>query len=347
MGPTYIYGIVPTNQDVTVPGDGVSKQPGGIHTLPCKDIAAVVGPSDLDDYRGLGREELVRVLLDHQRVVEQVMHTFPILPAKFSTVLADERRVMELLTKGYDLFRSTLCELEGCAQMEVVAQWDLKGVFADLGRDERVAQIGALAATAAQERAKELRILAGRMVQTMLEEKRAAYQIRLLPRLRECGLEAISNPCMDDSMVLNLALLTDGVGRARLDGLLSQLDDECEGRLNFRCVGPLPPYSFASLEVETPSFSDIDRSRRLLDLPVEVTTRQVKEAFRRLASRLHPDVNPDTARSEEAMAELAWAYKLLSRFVDSACEGEAGRSCRLDRPSVEQALLFDICHQEA
>jgi len=147
-------------------------------------------------------------------------------------------------------------------------------------------------------------------------------------------------------MILNLALLVDEPGRARLDALLPELDAELEGRLDFRCVGPLPPYTFATLEVEAPRFADTERARDLLGLPVEVTAAQVKAAFRSLASRLHPDVNPDAAHGEEAMAELAWAYKLLSRFVDSACEGETARLCRLDRPSVEQALLFEVRRQE-
>ena len=47
------------------------------------------------------------------------------------------------------------------------------------------------------------------------------------------------------------------------------------------------------------------------------------------------------------MAELAWAYKLLSRFVDAACEGETARLCRLDRATVERTLLFDIRRQDA
>ena len=343
---TYIYGIVPTDKEVTVAVDGVSRQPGGIHTIPCNDIAAVVGPSDLDDYRGLGREELVRVLLDHQRVVEQVMHSYGILPAKFSTVLADEQRVTELLTKGHDLFRRKLDEFEGCVQMEVVVQWDLQEVFADIGRDARVVQLSALAEAAAKEQARELQIRVGRMVGTLLAERRAAHQASLLPRLRECGREAVSNPCMDESMVLNLALLTDRDGQTRLDGLLPELDEEFGGRLVFRCVGPLPPYNFASVEVECPSFSDIDRSRRILDLPEMVTAREVKEAFRRKASRIHPDANPDSVDNVTEMSDLSSAYALLSRYVKSD-PGDGSATHRLDVPSVEKALLFDVVRQQA
>ncbi len=346
MGATYVYGIIPSDERVSLPGAGVSAGPGGIHAVPCDGIAAVVGPSDRDDYQGLAREDLVQVLLEQQRVVEGVMAAFPVLPARFGTVLADEERVIDLLTRGHDLLRDELDRLAACVQMEVVVQWDLEQVFAEIGRDERVAQVRAAAAAPAAD-TEALRILLGRTVQTLLEERRAALEERLLPRLRETAREVHANPCMDDKMVLNLALLVDEPGRVQLDALLPELDAELEGELDFRCVGPLPPYTFATLEVEAPRFVDTERARGLLELPMEVTAGQVKTAFRGLASRLHPDVNPDAAHGEEAIAELAWAYKLLSRFVDSACEGETARLCRLDRASVEQALLFDVRRQEA
>jgi hypothetical protein len=346
VGATYVYGIISTDQRVDLTGAGVAAQPGGIHTVPYDGIAAVVGPSDLDDYQGLAREDLVTVLLDHQRVVEEVMSAFPVLPARFGTVMADEERVTDLLTRGHDLFAAELVRLADCVQMEVVVQWDLAKVFAELGGDERIARLRAAAAAPAAD-ADALRIELGQTVQALLEERRSSLRDRLLPRLEEVGREVHGNPCMDDKMILNLALLVDEAGRARLDALLPELDAELEGSLTFRCVGPLPPYSFASLEVESPSFADTERARRLLELPMEATPGQVKGAFRRLASQLHPDVNPDAAQSEEAMGELTWAYRLLSRFADAACEGEPARLCRFDRASVEQALLFDIRRQEA
>ena len=306
-----------------------------------------MGPSDVADYQGLPREDLVKVLLEHQRVVEQVMSSFPILPARFGTVLADEERVTDLLARGHDFFRDELDRLAACVQMEVVVQWDLQQVFAEVGRDERIAGLRAAVAAAPAADAEALSIVLGRTVQALLEERRSALKARLLPRIREVGRESCENTCMDDTMVLNLALLVDEDGRRRLDALLPELDAEAEGCLVFRCVGPLAPYTFATLEVESLSFADTERARGILGLPEVVTRGQVKQAYRRLASRLHPDVNPDAAHCEEAMAELTWAYTLLSRFVQSASEGVAGRPCRLDSPSVQQALLFDVRRQVA
>ena len=67
---------------------------------------------------------------------------------------------------------------------------------------------------------------------------------------------------MDDRMVANLALLLPKPASDALDRRLAELDEEFGSRLNFRCVGPLPPYSFATVEVNPPSFEAIDRARR-------------------------------------------------------------------------------------
>lgn len=347
MSATYVYGIVATSERLNLPGAGVAAASGGIHAVPLDGVAAVVGASDLDDYQGLAREELVRVLLDHQRVVEDVMTVFPVLPAKFGTVLADEQRVLDLLTRGHDLFVAELAGLAGSVQMEVVVQWDLGQVFAELGKDERIAGLRATAAAAPATEADALRILLGKAVQALLEERRANLRDRLLPRLQAGAQQVRVNPTMDDKMILNLALLVDEPGRQQLDALLFELDAEFEGALTFRCVGPLPPYTFATLEVEAPRFAETECARRLLDLPDIVTAAEVKAAYRRLAGRLHPDVNPELANGEEAMAELTWAYRLLSRIVDAASEGDTARPCPLDQATIEQTLLFAVRAQQA
>lgn len=368
MSATYLYGIVGSGDAVDFPFDGVAKGRRGVHTVPYRDIAAVVGPSELADYRGLGREHLGRVLIAHQRVVEGVMRTLPVLPAKFSTVLPDEQRVPELLARGHGVFRRTLDDLADHAQMEVVVQWDLQSVFAEIGRDEDIVRLKAAAAAADPNHVLVARIALGQAVQAMLEERKEAIAASLLPRLRGLAHDSIVNPVMDDNMVLNVALLLDTAGQARLDALLPELDAELGGKLSFRCVGPLPPYSFHVLEVLTPGFAEIDGARRLLELPEEVTARDVKRAYYRLAGEAHPDQNPEAPDAEERMTELSRAYALLTRIVtaqtdeaaradtaprsDSEVQSAASDSASggplvsLAAPAVAQALLFEICRQE-
>jgi len=145
---------------------------------------------------------------------------------------------------------------------------------------------------------------------------------------------------------------------------LETLDQELGGKFTFRRVGPLPPYSFATAEVQAPSFEMVDAARRRLDLGETAAPGEIKRAYRQLAGRFHPDFNPNDPEAEARMAELTQAYRFLATYADSqamgADTGGAGSTepssraraeglaeiCRFDRQAVEQTLLIAIRRQE-
>ncbi len=61
------------------------------------------------------------------------------------------------------------------------------------------------------------------------------------------------------------------------------------------------------------SFEEIDRARRTLALTDRATLEQIKRAYRRKASRYHPDRGGD----EDAMKDLNWAYRLLISYCNN------------------------------
>jgi len=64
------------------------------------------------------------------------------------------------------------------------------------------------------------------------------------------------------------------------------------------------------------NFKEIDEARRVLGLGETATLKEIKSAYRRMASRHHPDKHSGDAHaeSEEMMKRLNWAYKLLMEF---------------------------------
>ncbi|MBI4770544.1 MAG: GvpL/GvpF family gas vesicle protein [Chloroflexi bacterium] len=284
MAATYVYAVIPTGDEVVFDEvAGVDEHQEEVYTLPHRDIAAVVGSSPLADYRGLKRDQAARYLIAHQRVVETVMQAFPVLPVKFGTVLPGETWVLRLLAQGERLFHASLERLAGWVQMEVVVLWNLQQVFQEVGQELR----SNVETFQRSNVADAERVAIGRMVQASLERRRAALRDRLLPSLREVAPDLLVNPLMDDSMVANVALLVDGAGKAALDQRLALLDEEFGGRLTFRCVGPLPPYSFATVEVQLPSFEAVDDARRRLGLGEEQGGRGARERGRRGGSPPH------------------------------------------------------------
>lgn len=336
----YVYAIIPSGEQGIFDVGGVGDNHDEVYSMPNRNVAAVVSASPLADYRDLKREQAVRYLVAHQRVVETVMHDFAVLPVKFGTVLPDETWVHRLLTQGGDLFRTTLEQIADRVQMEVVVQWNLQQVFQEIGQEAHIAQLKqAIAGRPAEETLVE-RVAVGQMVQAALEQRRTALRDCVVYPLRELALDVAINPSMDDSMVANLALLLDQAGQEALDRQLDILDQEFEGRLLFRRVGPLPPYSFATVEVQVPCFEAVDAARRLLGLGEMATTGEIKQAYHRLAGQLHPDHNREDPEAEGRMTELAQAYQLLTSYADGQT------ACRFDRPTVEQTLLIAIRRQE-
>jgi hypothetical protein len=356
MAATYVYAIIPTGDEVTFDVAGVDDHDYHVYSIPYpyRDIAAVVSASPLTDYRGLKRDQAVRYLVAHQRVVEAVMREFPILPVKFGTVLSDKAWVQRLLNQGGALFRTALERFTDLVQMEVVVLWNLQEVFQEIGQEEPIARLKAQVATRAPEETMSERVAIGQMVQASLQRRRAALQDHLLPSLREVALDLVVNALMDDSMVLNVALLVDRAGQEALDRRLQALDEEFGGRFRFRRVGPLPPYSFSTVEVQVPSFEAVDEARRRLGLGETVSLDKIRRAYHRLAGQMHPDHNPDDPEAEARIAELTRAYEFLTTYAETVQRsGGAGEStpapllpCIFSREEVERMLLIAIRRQE-
>ena len=398
----YLYAIIPTGDEIIFDVAGAGsvgtehrvgtdhRDNEEVYTIPHRDpvgiehrsvdsrqaLAALVSASPLPDFRGLKRNQAAVYLVAHQRVVEAVMQDFPLLPVKFGTVLADEAQVRRLLAQGEALFRTTLEKFSGRVQMEVVALWNLPQVFQEIGQEAQIADLRTQIAGRPPEETMAERIAIGQMVQASLEQRRVALRDRLIPPLREVSPDLLVNPPMDDSMVINVALLLDQAGRVALDRQLDWLDQEFGGRLLFRCVGPLPPYSFATVEVQAPCFESVELARRCLGLGETINRGEIKGAYHRLAGQLHPDHRPtvfctdDDPQAEAHMAELTQAYELLTDYADKVQRGRGAEehtralhpvpstpavqntaqqnTVQLDfsREAVEKTLLIAIRRQE-
>ena len=346
MDTTYIYAIIPTGEQAVFDAAGVHADDGEVHTIPGRGIAAVVSASPLEDYMGLKRDQAARYLVAHQRVVEAVMQEFPVLPVKFGTVLPGEAWTHRLLAQGETVFRTALEKFTDRLQMEVVVLWNLQQVFQEIGQEAHIVQLKAQVADRPPEETLIERVAIGQTVQSSLEQRRASLRDHLVLSLREVALDLVINPQMGDGMVANVALLLHKTGEEALDRRLELLDQEFEGRLDFRCVGPLPPHSFATVEVQVPCFEAVDEARRRLGLGKTTIPGEIRNAYRRLAGQLHPDLNRDDPEAETRMAELTRAYELLTIYAENQASGDSDAPCAFNREAVEETLLIAIRRQE-
>jgi DnaJ-class molecular chaperone len=64
------------------------------------------------------------------------------------------------------------------------------------------------------------------------------------------------------------------------------------------------------------AFKEIDKARRLLGLGEKATLKEIKQAYRKMAFRSHPDRKGQAGNEkDDMMKQLNWAYKLLLDYV--------------------------------
>jgi len=62
------------------------------------------------------------------------------------------------------------------------------------------------------------------------------------------------------------------------------------------------------------NFEEIDKARRLLGLGDRATLKEIKQAYREMAFRYHPDSGGKGVEGEEMMKQPNWAYRLLLSY---------------------------------
>ncbi|MEK7370251.1 MAG: GvpL/GvpF family gas vesicle protein, partial [candidate division NC10 bacterium] len=284
MARTYIYGVIPSGQSLTFGLSGFPPRPEEVRTVAFGGLTCVVSNYSGEDFASLPKETLLRCLMAHQEVVERVMQAFPVLPVKFGTLVESEAEAERFIEQSQGRLGQALERLTGKMEMEVAATWDLKRVLEEVGQADEILRLRESIAGRPATEVLEVQIQAGKIVKESLDRRREEFQQRLLESLGGAALDAQPNALVADEMVLNVAFLIEKKREEEFDEQVRKLDEALNGEVSFRIVGPLPPYSFATVEVARPSVEKLEEARRLLGLGASVSQAEVKQAFRRLAA---------------------------------------------------------------
>ncbi|MDP2740005.1 MAG: GvpL/GvpF family gas vesicle protein [Pseudorhodobacter sp.] len=312
----YVCAIVAARESCSALRQCVTDAPGEIQLIGQGDFAAVVMVPTAEALVSRDRQDLVRQLLVHQQLVESFMAIAPVLPVKFATLAPDRESVERGLERGREKFAAAFDSLSGKTQFEIIVTWGVAEVFAEIAKEPAVEKLKADLAGTAGSAGPESWERLGRLVKETLDHRRAEIGKVLLDALLQVGVDSVVNPILDDSMILNLALLVAADKADRLDQCLDELDSAYHGALTFRCVGPLPPHSFATVEITFLEPARIRQACTILELDAARSSDEVRSAYHRLARQSHPDVAADQAESA-GIAVLKDAYRTLLSFVDA------------------------------
>jgi hypothetical protein len=309
----YIFGIIsPTVDDNALAGIDYP----GIHRVTCGNISAVVEDSDIVDYKNMDGKYLTELLLKHQKVIEPLMSMgYTVIPMKMGTVVRNEQEVGSILDKSSSLLKDIMEKINGKIEIDIVVTWNnFPSVLKLISMEKEIKEFKEkLMLTSVQITAEDQQ-KAGLMVVQALSRRRNVYSLKIHEALIPASHGIRDHEVVNDQMVFNSAFLIKKHEHGLFDAEVEKLNAEFGEELNFKYIGPLPCYSFYTIEVDKIRFESVDQAREKLGLSSSATKDEIKSAYKMKASAVHPDKNHGMPGIEKEFDETNKAYKMLMDY---------------------------------
>ncbi len=243
----YVYGIMRTDDaGGAVQAARAVRSARQVGAVEHRGVSALV--SGIPD----GELKLQRdAILAHSDVLQAAFEHGPVLPFRFGTVVAGaETVVAELLAPNAEGLAARLDGLDGKVEMQVKAVYReeplLRSILVHdpaLRRSVQRTQGMPAAATHFE------RMRIGEAIAAAVQSRQAADQRMLLEALAPLALaHSVSTP-HHERAVLNAGFLVAREDLAAFDQAVEATCEERGDEIEFRLIGPLPPYSFADRDL--------------------------------------------------------------------------------------------------
>jgi hypothetical protein len=333
MESKYIYGIIEASEEKLSNSGGIAAHEQ-VYTIPYQDISAVVSDSQFVDYTALPKGQVARYLLSHQQVIERVMNSYTIIPMRLGTYAFNIGEVEEILSKGYQMFKDIFRKIDNKIEIDVVATWsDLNSVIKEIGESEEIKELKEKLMSRPEGVSAKDQIKIGSLIKNILDKERQKLASEIGAILGKVIIDSKVHDLMDDRMILNTAFLISKDNHRDFDEKVEELNRRYLEKINFRCVGPLPTYSFYTAEVKKIRFEDIQWAREKLGLGNIAYKEEIVKAYRSKANLYHPDKNIGAPDTERQFNEINRAYKILLEY----CQGDF---CSFDEREFDQNAII-------
>lgn len=230
MSALYLYGVTRPRE---VPARLAER---GIFLLESEGRAAIVSELDTAPVQASRHN-----LLAHADVVEELHEQAVVLPTRFGTVLDDHDAGLELLALP-DIEQLLERHRDHC-------ELTLKGTYEETVLEEISRMLAPLREAYRQAPTMERGIALGEAVTEALADRRALDLERVMARIEPHVADVVVSKPLGEYGALDVALLLRRNAVAPLEAALEEATKELSPPLHLRLVGPLPPYSFVSLEL--------------------------------------------------------------------------------------------------
>ena len=243
----YIYAIIESDQDRSFGIRGIGEGNNEVHTVRYGNVGAVISRSPVTEYPVTRANTMA-----HQKVMEEVMKEFPMLPVRFGTVADGTERIVEKLLKGRDKeLRETLQYMGDKVELGLKVIWkDMKPVFEEIvaGNAEIIRLRDRLLKRSGGIQKDQVRL--GEMVKTALQGRKKREEKAILDPLDGIWAERKLGRTFGDPMICNAAFLVEKDKEASFDLAVEKITARYDGQMLFKYVGPIPPCNFVEIVVK-------------------------------------------------------------------------------------------------
>ncbi|MBL7213945.1 MAG: GvpL/GvpF family gas vesicle protein [Desulfobacteraceae bacterium] len=243
----YVYCIIESNEGRNFGPIGIGERGDIVATIGFNDISAVISSSPMTKYV-INRENMTT----HEKVIEEVMKDYTVLPVRFCTIAASAEEVRTLLRRRYSEFKGLLRDMDNKVEMGLKALWkDMDRVFGEIPKEnQEVRRLKKKAEAKSRKTDNNLKITLGKAVKEALERKKADEARAVVKMFKRTAIDVKTNDVFGDSMFLNSAFLIDRTREKEFDFLVEDLVKKYDDRVTFKYVGPAPPFNFVNIVVK-------------------------------------------------------------------------------------------------
>lgn len=242
----YLYCVIGGETERGFDVDGIGGKGDTVYALPFDGLSAVVSDSPEAEYDSTRRN-----LTAHMRVLESVMAEHTIVPIRFGSVAPNRAAIDETLLKPQrQAIDTLLTELEGRVEMGLKVFWMEGILYAEIlsARPDITKLRDKLIGRSPDESYYE-RVKVGELLEAAVVDKRATEADALMRAIEPLAYRVQPQNAMGEQTLLSVAMLLDRSKTDALEAVVTQLDQENDGRLLFKMVGPTAPYNFVDLSL--------------------------------------------------------------------------------------------------
>lgn len=235
----YLYCIIESKKDDNFGPIGIAQS--RVYTLNYKDLCAVV--SDFTDPEAL---EVLKEGITHQKVIEEVMKRYEVVPMSFGQVPKNQDEVKGFLIEHYDEIMGLFRKIEGKVELGIKASWRMDSVLKEIVHsNDRIRILQKQISALPEAKAYMLKLELGELVAQELKSRGEKLGDDIFNLSKPLAVDAKMNKPLSDRMLLNAAFLVAKDNEKDFDWNVNEIEKKYP-QIMIKYVSS-PPYNFIRL----------------------------------------------------------------------------------------------------